>query len=127
VVQVGAIKTTVDRSDLYAPEEGRGASASRRVLSEPLPSRSVMPAPPEEVTTKLDLRGVQSDDAIEMLDAMLDRAVRGGWPLLLVVHGHGTGVIKRAVRDHLIRSPYVKKFRSGGQGEGGDGVTVVEL
>ena len=127
VVQVGAIKTTVDRSDLYAPEEGRGASASRRVLSEPLPSRSVMPAPPEEVTTKLDLRGVQSDDAIEMLDAMLDRAVRGGWPLLLVVHGHGTGVLKRAVRDHLIRSPYVKKFRSGGQGEGGDGVTVVEL
>jgi len=127
VVQVGAIKTTVDRSDLYAPEEARGSSASRRVLSEPLPSRSVMPAPPEEVTTKLDLRGVQADDAVEMLDAMLDRAVRGGWPMLLVVHGHGTGVLKRVVRDHLIRSPYVKKFRSGGQGEGGDGVTVVEL
>lgn len=46
VVQVGAIKTTVDRSDLYAPEDARGASGSRRVLSEPLPSRSVMPAPP---------------------------------------------------------------------------------
>jgi hypothetical protein len=80
------------------PEEARGGSASRRVLSEPLPSRSVMPAPPEEVTTKLDLRGVQADDAVEMLDAMLDRAVRGGWPLLLVVHGHGISEVEAPIR-----------------------------
>ena len=126
VVQVGAIKTTVDRADLYAAEAGRPGSDGRKQAEIP-PIRSVLPAPPEEVATKLDLRGVQADDAIEMLDAMLDRAVRGGWPMLLVVHGHGTGVLKRTVRDHLIRSPYVKKFRAGGQGEGGDGATIVEL
>ena len=65
--------------------------------------------------------------AIEALDAFLDRAVRGGWPGILVVHGHGTGILKRAIRDHLVRSAYVRSFRAGGQGEGGDGVTVVSL
>ena len=126
-VQVGALKTSVEKSDLFTPDEPRGASGAPRQQQEIPPVRSMLPPPPEEVATRLDLRGVQADDAMEMLDAMLDRAVRGGWPMLLVVHGHGTGVLKRAVRDHLVRSPYVKRFRAGGQGEGGDGVTVVEL
>jgi DNA mismatch repair protein MutS2 len=44
-----------------------------------------------------------------------------------LVHGHGTGALKQAIRDHLKRSGYVRSFRAGAEGEGGDGSTFVEL
>ena len=45
----------------------------------------------------------------------------------LIVHGHGTGALKQAIRDYLASSPYIRMFRPGETHEGGDGVTVVEL
>jgi DNA mismatch repair protein MutS2 len=127
VVQLGALRTTVEAGDLYHPTAQRQA---RRIEGTPRPVAAPvveLPPAPDEVQTRLDLRGVSADEAIEALDAFLDRAVRGGWPGILVVHGHGTGILKRAIRDHLVRSAYVRSFRAGGQGEGGDGVTVVSL
>ncbi|MGH7410146.1 MAG: Smr/MutS family protein, partial [Candidatus Methylomirabilis sp.] len=48
-------------------------------------------------------------------------------PLLRIIHGHGTGRLKAALRDYLKDSPYVGAFRAGERPEGGDGVTIVEL
>jgi DNA mismatch repair protein MutS2 len=56
-----------------------------------------------------------------------DRMVRGGIDFAVVIHGHGTGAMKEAVRDNLKKGLYASGFRPGGQGEGGDGVTVVRL
>ena len=98
---------------------------------------SVRPVPPAVMTSPrpyhvaeqsaVDVRGKTADEALEDVVAALDRAALAGAPLIRVIHGHGTGRLKAAVRDYLGRSPYVKDFRSGDRGEGGDGVTVARL
>ena len=68
-----------------------------------------------------------TDEALLVLDRFLDSAVMGRLETVTVIHGKGTGAVRKAVRDHLKRSRYVKSFRPGRYGEGEDGVTVVEL
>ena len=81
------------------------------------------PAPPLE----LDLRGMRVEAGLRALDQRLDRAVLADLPWVQVIHGHGTGAMKEAVRDALGRHSQVKRHRPGERGEGGDGVTVVYL
>jgi len=75
----------------------------------------------------VDVRGQESDDALRALDQALDHSVMAGLHQLRVVHGVGRGVLRAAVHAHLKGHPQVKTFRSGQVGEGGRGVTVVEL
>jgi len=75
----------------------------------------------------VDLRGMRVDEALRTVELELDRAIRAGEERVHVLHGHGSGALKSAVREHLQRSPYVAKARRAEQHEGGDGVTVVEL
>ena len=70
---------------------------------------------------------MMTDEAILALDRFLDSAVMGRLETVTVIHGKGTGAVRKAVREHLKRSKYVKSFRPGRYGEGEDGVTVVEL
>jgi DNA mismatch repair protein MutS2 len=80
-----------------------------------------------EASVVVDLRGKAADEALEATVAALDRAALAGHPSLRVIHGHGTGRLKSAIRDYLKESPYVASFRPGDRPEGGDGVTVVQL
>jgi DNA mismatch repair protein MutS2 len=75
----------------------------------------------------LHLLGRTVDEALPEIDRYLDRALREGWPSVRLIHGHGTGRLRRAVREHLRRHPVGRRFRPGGEGEGGDGATVVIL
>ncbi|MBH0177609.1 MAG: hypothetical protein HP491_07025 [Nitrospira sp.] len=77
--------------------------------------------------TVVDVRGQAADDALDQVVAGLDRAVLDGAPFLRIIHGHGTGKLKSALREYLKDSPYVENFRPGDRAEGGDGVTVVRL
>jgi DNA mismatch repair protein MutS2 len=61
------------------------------------------------------------------VDRFLDRLYSEGEPDCLILHGHGTGALKQALRDHLGASPYVTAFRPGDRHEGMDAVTVVTL
>ena len=70
---------------------------------------------------------MMTDEAINALDMFLDNAMLGRLQEVTVIHGKGTGAVRKAVREHLKRSRYVKSFRPGRFGEGEDGVTVVEL
>ncbi len=75
----------------------------------------------------LDLRGQRADEALGELEAFLDRTALEGADTVFVIHGHGTGALRKVVREYLATSPYVERFRPGGTGEGGDGVSVVSL
>lgn len=74
-----------------------------------------------------DLRGLRADDAVSLAVTFLDRSLNESRRVCFLVHGHGTGALKEAVRRELKASPYVRFFRSGGPGEGGDGVTIAWL
>ena len=76
---------------------------------------------------ELDLRGMMSDEAIGAVEIFLDNALLGKLETVTIIHGKGTGALRKAVREHLKRSRYVKEFRPGVYGEGEDGVTVVTL
>ncbi len=75
----------------------------------------------------VDLRGLRVDEAINKIESLFDRMTRSGIYSAVVIHGHGTGALKKAVREHLGHSSYVRDFRPGQQGEGGDGVTITML
>jgi DNA mismatch repair protein MutS2 len=75
----------------------------------------------------VDLRGLRADDAITLAVTFLDRSLNENRRVCFLVHGHGTGALKDAVRRELKSSPYVRFFRAGNSGEGGDGVTIAWL
>lgn len=80
-----------------------------------------------EVSSTLDLRGHRVEDALCELEGYLDEASLANLTPVYIIHGHGTGALKSAVREFLTTSPYVAKFRAGEGAEGGDGVSVVDI
>lgn len=81
----------------------------------------------DEVPQELHLLGTRVEPALQQLDDYLDRALLGARAELRIVHGHGTGRLKKAVREHLRGHPAVASQRPGKPDEGGDGATVVVL
>ena len=77
--------------------------------------------------SRLDLRGMRADEAIEYVDKNLDKANLRGLNQVTIIHGYGTGALKKAVKEYLDNSPYVAKYRYGDETEGRDGVVVVDL
>jgi DNA mismatch repair protein MutS2 len=75
----------------------------------------------------VDVRGHAADEALDSVTAALDRATLEGAPSLRIIHGHGTGKLKSALRAYLKDSPYVALARPGDRTEGGDGVTIVTI
>ena len=121
-VQVGSFGVRVQCSELERrapPEASRPerAAVSAAVLAGSQPAPSV----------ELDLRGQRVEEALPRVDKYLDDAFLAGMPLVRIVHGKGTGVLRQAVREQLRAHPLVKSHRSGERGEGGSGVTVAYL
>jgi len=76
---------------------------------------------------KLDLHAERVEQAIDRVERFLDEAALRNQPEVLLIHGHGKGLLKNAVRAYLKTSPYSSSFRPGYPSEGGDGATVVTL
>ena len=79
------------------------------------------------VVNEIHLRRLTVGEALLKLDQYLDDAFMAGLYQVRVIHGKGTGTLRQAVREQLSRHPLVKSYRLGGYGEGGAGVTIVEL
>jgi len=117
LVQVGIMKSKMARSDLQLLEEEKPAE---RIITRVKSNR-------ETIRTELDLRGQNVEEAILAIDKYLDEAVLAGLHQVRIIHGLGTGALRKGVREYLQRHRAVKSMRSGVHGEGGTGVTVVEI
>lgn len=82
---------------------------------------------PENPRAELNLIGSRADEAVEQTDKFLDEAFLGGLRHVRIVHGHGTGALRRAITNHLGSHPHVERFSEAPQNQGGAGATVVEL
>jgi DNA mismatch repair protein MutS2 len=127
-VQVGAFRVRTRRSALQLRH--KAAQAAERVDGERASGETdagVALPPDPSVSLELHLRGLRVDDALPQLEQYLDNAYRSQVPFVRVVHGKGTGALRKAVREYLHEHPLVSSFRSGEQGEGDTGVTVVKF
>ncbi|MEE2785758.1 MAG: endonuclease MutS2 [Myxococcota bacterium] len=84
-------------------------------------------APPQTPDNTVDVRGLRTDDAIERVERFLDTCYGLDRRIVFIVHGHGTGALKKEIRSWLKRSNYVQDQRRGHRTEGGDGVTAALL
>ena len=126
-VRLGGMNITVEKGDLQLPSGGAPPEASRL---RPQPSSAGSRAYAETrpvVQRELKLIGKRVEEALEELDRFLDAALLSEYDEVRIVHGHGTGRLKSAVRRFLDSHSQVQRHRPGAAGEGGDGATVVTL
>ena len=81
----------------------------------------------EEAPSRINLIGQRVDDALPLIEPFLNHAALAGLQEVVIVHGLGTGILAKAVRDYLKGHPLVKGFRKGDRSEGGEGVTIALL
>lgn len=121
-VQAGAMKIKVPKSAVRLTQGKAKQSHAPRRVSEAAKARTLASA-----NTRVDLRGKNAEEALLDLDMFLDGAVRAGLNEVTIVHGKGTGVLRKAVQTHLRKHPNIRTFRLGVYGEGEDGVTIATL
>lgn len=124
VVQMGLIKSTVKTTDLQVSKEAGFENFSPSFKEHSAHSKSLTN---RTISTTCDLRGKTVDEGLFELEYYLDQAALSNISPVYIIHGYGSGALRKAVREYLKESPYVKKFRPGELGEGSDGVSVVEL
>lgn len=84
-------------------------------------------SPGSDAQTRCDMRGMNVEEGILELDRYIDQALRLGLGEITVIHGKGTGVLRKGIHEHLRKNKFVKSFRLGVYGEGETGVTIVTL
>lgn len=120
-VQAGIMKVNVKLRDLRLIEETGDKTVADFVAKKQAELRNITVKP------EIDLRGMMPEEAESVLERYLDTAFLAKLNTVTIIHGKGTGVLRRTVQDHLKHNRHVKSFRLGVYGEGETGVTVVEL
>ncbi len=123
-VTAGAMRMAVKVADLRILPPKEKAARPARMVIDPAGDPT---SPSQTDSNTVDVRGLRADEAEAEIDRFLDRLLRESRTAGFVIHGHGTGALRKAIRRFLAGSSYVARHRPGEQNEGGDGVTVVWL
>lgn len=121
LVQAGIIKTRVPLNNLRLLKEERVTTPKRSV------TRTIRSDVKRTASTEVDVRGEVVLDALMDVDRAIDSAVMQGLHQITIIHGKGTGVLRKEIQAHLKKHPSVRSFRLGVFGEGDAGVTIAEL
>lgn len=123
-IQMGMIKTKVKKEKLavYNPQLAKKVNLPTGAIK-----KETFSLRKYDISNTLDLRGERVEEALDNLEAYLDKASLANLSPVYIIHGHGTGALKSAVRDFISTSPYVAKYRAGEDAEGGDGVSVIDI
>lgn len=128
VIVGNGIRFTVSAEHCFhSPATSNDTNKRHTPATRKTPEKEQIPLTLQTSYNTVDLRGERVDQALIKLDSGLDRMVQSGIGTAVIIHGHGTGALKEAVRQHLQTSWYSNDFRAGGREEGGDGVTIVQL
>ena len=119
-VQIGIMKMTVPLNTLGIDTKPKKQVKKTGVAN-------MVKSKANAIKSSIDLRGYMVDEAIYEIDKYLDDAFLAGYDSVQIIHGKGTGALRKGVQEHLKRHHYVKTMRIGGFDEGGAGVTVVEI
>ena len=121
-LQAGIMKLTAKADEIYLLENDNPYKAKG---GHPAHSGKEMKMAP--MSSEIDLRGMDTVEAICVLDRYMDEAMRAKLSTVRIIHGKGTGALRQAVHQSLKRNKFVKSFRLGVYGEGEDGVTIAEF
>lgn len=120
-VQMGILRSLVNIKDLALIEDAPAFGNKKKSTG----AGKLKMSKSASISTEINLIGKTTDEAVALLDKYLDDAYLAHMPSVRVVHGKGTGALRKAVHGHLKRLKYVDSFRLGEFGEGDSGVTVV--
>lgn len=123
-VQMGILNSTVNIRDLVLLEDETSPSSKKFQKSG---TGKIKMSKSSSVSTEINLIGMTVDEALAHLDKYLDDAYIAHLPSVRIVHGKGTGALRKAVQQHLKRQKYVKDYHLGEFGEGDSGVTIAEF
>ena len=121
-LQAGILKLNAKKDEIYLLENENPYKAKGG-----RPAHSGREMKLQAMSNEVDLRGMDAVEAICVLDNYLDSAMRANLGTVRIIHGKGTGVLRKAVQDALKKNKFVKKYRLGVYGEGEDGVTIAEF
>jgi len=121
-LQAGIIKLTAKADEIYLIEQ---QNPYKQKVARPAHSGREMKT--AAFASEVDLRGMDTVEAICVLDRYLDEAMRSNLQSVRIIHGKGTGALRSAVQQSLRKNRFVKTFRLGVYGEGEDGVTIAEF
>ena len=121
-LQAGILKMTAKADEIYLLEQENPYK-----VKGPRPAHSGREMKMTAMSSEVDLRGMDSVEAVCVLERYLDEAMRSNLSSVRIIHGKGTGTLRAAVHQALRKNKFVKKFRLGVYGEGEDGVTIAEF
>ncbi len=122
-VQAGIINMDVHITGLARVED----KTSKELADKYVKSRSSYISKTKNVSTEIDLRGQTLDEAVMNTEKFLDDCYLAGISPVTIIHGKGTGILRKGIHEMLKKHKYVKSFRLGTFGEGEDGITIAEL
>jgi DNA mismatch repair protein MutS2 len=122
-VQAGIIKMDVHITNLKKVEENKSKELAEKYAR----STRAFESKSKNVSTEIDVRGQNIEEAWMNVEKFLDDCYLAGISPVSVIHGKGTGVLRKGLQEYMRKHRYVKSFRNGRYGEGEDGVTIVEL